>query len=848
MYKLHYLIVFMMIFLGVFGGDVHAGCSFLTNEVTTTGSDTNIDATYTEQFNISSNIRWGWCKSCVMNITTVVPDNYLIDNQTTIMCDASNYAIFNNIYVIYEGSYAQEIVCEFITPNDNAIYTAWIYTTFNTTTKPLSFDEKNTEWKMNYALATTTSCNTNPYVDYVSPITSILAPHININNIWITLGSSGYTYIMDVFDFSILAENIEDDTHTGNAFNVSSNITYNDTAFNPVGCNPEIVIHGDVASGSENTSICQFNATQLGTYNFNVFLSDNSSFYNDTEQFTVNVVNLTINGSVGDISFGDDATISATVQGNATLISQIYANITYNEINNDGTIIINSTQIDLTDSLVSCESATKCFYSKNYPPLSSGTYNVTFYVETTNPDKNTTNTTIFNVDYGNGNLTFVGPAQFIFLKNQTFNITANITAQNGDLWGMEVTLNSTDDTILNITNNRTKPLINLKSGTSKEYFWQVYTNNTGVIRLNIDINPKNGTNITKNRYRKIVDLVVDVNETLNITQTANIKIKFAGNLSILNHTSVNISKEFFMNDDYSNYLTNYYDVDASQCYVLDVGSKNIALLSNNATATDSGGFLKTNESRIIDNDDGTQWSGITTINNPVELNITLDNQYDLQKIELLWDDLWEDTPGNSNISIEYLYTLDDETSTEWILIEENINAPNITNTTSIDIVGATTNKFRIVQYANNTALNIYSFRAFTVPLGDTVPKCYVYEYNYTNTTRSGNYGVLPKLVLNDGTQITKSHEQGFFVNYGQPQITFDTDTFLRGNEKEEYSPKIKAIGGDLRNISLNLTIHNQSILNLSSGESIIKTLNFLESDATITLTQINWSVNTTKTG
>ncbi|RLF03112.1 MAG: hypothetical protein DRJ64_08630, partial [Thermoprotei archaeon] len=176
-----------------------------------------------------------------------------------------------------------------------------------------------------------------------------------------------------------------------------------------------------------------------------------------------------------------------------------------------------------------------------------------------------------------------------------------------------------------------------------------------------------------------------------------------------------------------------------------------------------------------------------------------------------------------------------------MLVNSSIDPPDTTNISVFDLVASGVKKIRIVQNANNSALDIYSVEAYTVPMLDEEPDCIIYNVSYT-PERSGNHKIMPEVVLEE-RHIKRMDASSFFVNYGYPVIAFGGTTMLVG--QNTYEPKIEAVGGDLRNITVNISFSNMTVLNLSAGENMTKNITFVACNAEDV---ILWSLNASEEG
>ena len=810
-------------------------CDFMGNEIDTTNYDTNITATTTENINITSHFTWGNIENWKFNVTTIVPLNYNINpNINSLSCPIMSVVSgsVDNLtkYYTYNGLDITQIHCEFkTTSQDGEIY---INTNFNTNASPVNNDITD-DWYMSVKFAGYETC----YESYSDePTTSILAPNLQIQNIY-KYPSDGYytdyTYINTNFTWNINAQNYYwDGEHTGKAFGVYSNMTYNETAFTPVNCNPENISHGDIEYEDENTSGCTFSANVLGTYHFDdFFISDWSGYYNNYFEYSpkyLYVVNLTVNGSADNIDYNEPTEIQATVKGIASEIESVNASWNYTRINDD------TDELEIASSsciMNSWDSGVEKNY-KCYPTInSSGRYNVTFDVLDIYGSYNieATNKTTFDVAFGIANVTGVAynydNATALILKNQTFNITTFIDIQDGDVWGLNVSIESSNPEIINVSNiaNQTYVLGNLRSWDWTNVTWHnIYANNSGLVKLTIKTTALNGTGVEYDKYPQIVDILVGVNnDTLNIGNTQKGQVKFAGNFSNIELLNLTIKNEFGL--FYNKTIYDYYTVDADECYKLEGESHNVALPSYGAFTSSGGGLITYDPNASIDNNPSSNWYGITTTTGSTELNITFNESQSLQGIELLWND----NNGNANVSAYYYYESDgcvayksmgyNENPNDCVLIEEKItnnhNPPNTTNTTIFEQIRAGVTKIRIIQSANNSLLNIYSLEAYTTPVTDYEPPCMIFNFTY-DVPRSGIYQITPEITLNKSSA-KRTNANNFFVNYGTPEFIFGEKIMILGTQ--QYQPKIKALNGDLRNITINLSLSNNlKVPNFSS--------------------------------
>ncbi len=867
MVSVKYILVFACIFLAVFAGDVWAGEFNIygyTLNIITDNNDKITHAMHEELFNATTNV-YGSCPggdACTFHTVLYTAHYDLTQNivydirNSTVDCISGprTEGLINiskyHVNEIDEG--VNFIMCE-IYVNPGSTFNVDVDTTFYATPKYFANNQLNKRW---YSKLFGSS-----YYEYYDS-TSILAPYIKMTGNGTASGYDSippiYVYAGDWVRFGHTFENIDDSWHFGTAFNVTTEITYNETAFDIDYCSFPFQ-YGDIPSGISRYNDCTYNATHTGTYDFSVFVFDNSTLYNDTAVSTVTVVNLTINGSVDDINVWEMAHIYATVKGNATDIDLVTATWNYTTINET------TGQLEINDggcgemALFQTISETEHVYYCYSPVWSSGEYNVTFdvfdYVDGYGVyDKFATNTTTFDVEFGVAevyNVMYNGlPAQALVLKNQTFNISADIHIREGDVWGLNISIESGNPAIINTSSFPVQQLGNRKNDNSTWVVWEnVYANNTGLVNLKIKAIPANGTPTTRDKYPQIVDVLVDVkNSTINITEEQFLQVMLAGNFSYANYVNLTIANEFGLTTNSLNY--DFYTVDGEDCYELEGDSKNVALLSYGATASSTGGDNPPDyPNATIDNNTGTRWIGTTYSGGsaPVEINITFNKTYSLKNVKLLWDD----ANGNANVSVYYyvqtIFKLGPdgpEPVLERILVASGVNPPNTTNTSIFEKTQGKVEKIQIVQNKSGEWLNIYSIEAHTAPLTDDVPDCIIYNFSYF-PPRSGTYKITPETILDESTT-KRTDASSFLVNFGRPALMSHGQDIMLVNNNYTYMPEIKAVIGDIYNITVNLTIGNKTVLNYSAGENMSKNIPCLYFEDIAE--GISWDLNATELG
>ncbi|MCK5593984.1 MAG: hypothetical protein KAI18_01945 [Candidatus Aenigmarchaeota archaeon] len=122
----------------------------------------------------------------------------------------------------------------------------------------------------------------------------------------------------------------------------------------------------------------------------------------------------------------------------------------------------------------------------------------------------------------------------------------------------------------------------------------------------------------------------------------------------------------------------------------------------------------------------------------------------------------------------------------------------------------------------DTATNFY----FDSGLSDITNDYYVYSSNYATTAMSGNYD-LNFTMRNQYNKNISNTTESFFVNYGTLNILLSTPKKVVGGTYSEQSASIETFGGDVRNISLNFTSYNTTVIDISPTDVINRIHDYL---------------------
>jgi len=139
------------------------------------------------------------------------------------------------------------------------------------------------------------------------------------------------------------------------------------------------------------------------------------------------------------------------------------------------------------------------------------------------------------------------------------------------------------------------------------------------------------------------------------------------------------------------------------------------------------------------------------------------------------------------------------------------------NNTQIVYVNITGNASRIESVAVNISKPRGFYETTILSLRNMSTSTYLFEGNYTNVTRSGNYSLTVNVSLFSG--ISKSLTINFSVLYGNVSIEFDWPILYLTNGTGKYNLTFYLIpkDGDLTDVNGSLQVENTSVISLLSG-------------------------------
>ncbi|MEM5831838.1 MAG: hypothetical protein QXT38_00795 [Candidatus Aenigmatarchaeota archaeon] len=513
-----------------------------------------------------------------------------------------------------------------------------------------------------------------------------------------------------------------------------------------------------------------------------------------------------------NINFGNEQKYFANITGNTSEIKRVYAAITFFNISN---CKLSRETIELDFKLEEFDPNNNYYYySLYFVPPRSGNYSSIIFVETENGTAFNT-TQEYYVSFGRADVFVINPYYFI-LPNQTFYTTIGISAIDGDLWfvNTSISISNTDaiDLDSNESENHANSIEAIPNGTYCIDKWKTiskYKEGKEVTTITFSAFPQNGSSIN---YSESFEVILPLKPYFNpnitfIDEYTHFIVPIFGNASeFYIRAIVNKPDNIIEEISFSSFNKKRYDECGITIETGNIAPKGIANASdNNDMAMNS-----------IDNDLNTAWYNLD--NRPSRLNISfVDRIFTINKILITWQG-----PSDQDVyaNISYINHLNNH-----ILLAENLKINSSKTTVSINIETPIKVKEIIVNISGIGV--IYEIEVFAVePRTDY---CYEFYFNFTNFTRSGYYNV-EFFAITEFEDEIEFGNSNFFVNYGIPLIFVDTENgthpAMLSGQTQNYTIRVKAYKGDLKNLTLTFISENTSFINITEDESYEK---FVES-------------------
>ncbi|MEM0476477.1 MAG: hypothetical protein QW367_02460 [Candidatus Aenigmatarchaeota archaeon] len=272
-----------------------------------------------------------------------------------------------------------------------------------------------------------------------------------------------------------------------------------------------------------------------GGYIIKCNITDNETLYYYASKENSKIINLKVLNLSSSISlknylnFGEEQIISINIT-NASEIKLAIVNISFVEIKDYN--LVETFEIKNL-SLNECYEPYLCNYQLKFVPRRSGNYNLTFFIDADSPYGILINISNFSVSFGNALINITFPSFDKILINQTFLFKFNVLAINGDVWFVNISLNSTNISVINILENIYKPnLYSITNGSLIEISYLVKAENFGITTINISAIPLNGSSYTISKDYEVVGFNSSILKNyLNFGEMQKYFVNITGNVS-----------------------------------------------------------------------------------------------------------------------------------------------------------------------------------------------------------------------------------------------------------------------------------------------------------------------------
>ncbi|NOQ55910.1 MAG: hypothetical protein GQ477_03850 [Nanohaloarchaea archaeon] len=641
------------------------------------------------------------------------------------------------------------------------------------------------------------------------------------------------------------------------------------------------------------------NAKSLGLSNISITAKDQTGDYNDTINITINVVNLTVTPSILEENpkIGEIITIVANITDNASNlypldINSIYANLTYLALNeSSGNIDVFESQPCPTSSFEINQTLSgkdyTVFTCNTYIPQRSGFYNVTISVtdqyfayngaETILNSKTAINTSDFTISFGKVNITetfammlavndsFDNPQGFWQHGKDTSSGSSweydygegvmKKTDNDNPNYNILTALPESTDTYIEVEIDDIKSAMGITfkyndDTVNYKFYYLGYFLNKNYFSLK-KLNNDDGFEILKyvdidlGGIHKFAVYAIG-NELICLVDGQVIIREYDPNLILSGKTGLYSSSPVQGTQIFDNFKV-YNILDPKDGLLND---QTFELRSFTETI-DGDIWGPTDYTLSIADSKISNISGMTSSDTSnLEIGTTQIMNWNLETKEL----------GDTNLTIDITPTNGIQTTTKInttivplfvypVSYTRDYGFPEILY---INVTGFGPSlqgpngmfSANIKQQYRETSETITDF-IFNSGMSNILNNNYVYWAYYTQTHMSGNYDLNFTMRDQYDQNITNTTES-FFVNYGHLDIVVsDGLKTIQGGTYGKQSIEITAYSGDVRNITLNFTSYNTTVINISSTDVINRSHNILVSG---TSSVYSWNVSAINEG
>lgn len=270
---------------------------------------------------------------------------------------------------------------------------------------------------------------------------------------------------------------------------------------------------GSSKTDSNGRAKITYTFNDLGDYVIKCNISDESTLFYYASEFKeqntqIKVLNLTLNYWLNSsiLNFGDSVLIKVNVT-NASEIKFVNLTLNYTDII-DGNLVNASRNYTL--NLTTCYLPYLCEFSFLYTPPRSGNYSLSFEVDASSPYGIVENFTSFFVNFGNAIISIEFPNFEKILVNQTFYTKLKLSSLNGDIWLVNVSLNSSDFSKISIDNIYYPRLISVKNSSEIILNFLVKSIDFGKVNLTANATPQYGNGNSSSKSFEVIGFSTNV--------------------------------------------------------------------------------------------------------------------------------------------------------------------------------------------------------------------------------------------------------------------------------------------------------------------------------------------------
>ncbi len=702
------------------------------------------------------------------------------------------------------------------------------------------------KWKeiKHYSSGTWKDCN---FFNPLDNTTYVLAPKLQmLANVsydsyryrawewYLGLRTPPFVYVGDDIALGEVIQNIDDEEHGASAYFLTyeiealGNVLLNETYYWDE--RDELLTAHEWYPYPTHT----FKAVNTGVQLMNASVYAEGGYYaEDVYRFYILKPNITVD-SPGFVDYNEEITIKFNVSNNATTVKDIYAVFTFYNVSNNSIAQENITMSQYPDHfnltyykevITNDYAYTLNEYDLFYLPKYSGNYSLQIKVLFDNTSLAVSNTTSFEVKEGRLILNSSYPTYRI-LANQSGNITICFKVVDGDLYNLTLLFNTTSNALL-IYEPYHYLGVNLSNGSRICENWFVDVSpQPSIIYANVSYKAYNLSWVSAgDKYFELIYPKIDFSKdplSLGDVDEFYTEVKVVGNLSPLSSLAIISYNQTLFGYEKEAKIDVFTTSIENKCYAQEQQEGNE--LSSNSTVISVLNVDFANYS--LDQDYNTYATFREYAEGYANLVIQLPNTYLLYKVAIYG----RATSSSERLHIYYYdsssdsYVETDETFSNTIYLPTSMDFTNLTFINAFK-----TDKLKIE--IEGTDISYISEIKIYVARIDSHDPCYIFNFTGLNLNTSGRVDVIANVSTETNNVFSQS---SFNILFGTPKIFFCNDydsqtgnLYLSSTTKFLKYVHVYPEGGDIYNITLNLTILNTTYINFAEGESSFKKISYI---------------------